>query len=84
MSQTSDTQNTEKAWPGNNDRDGNDDHDGQADHEDDDKSEKDAAPPTAVESWEGLVSVRTPPNEPTRETHQTPALETEIQVRNQN
>ena len=49
-SQTSDTQNREKAWPGNNDRDGNDDHDGQADHEDDDKSEKDAAPPTAVES----------------------------------
>ena len=38
MSQTSDTQNTEKAWPGNNDRDGNDDHDGQADHEDGDKS----------------------------------------------
>ena len=40
--------------------------------------------PPAVESREGLVSVRTPPNEPTRETHQTPALETEIQVRNQN
>ena len=38
MFQTSDTQNREKAWPGNNDRDGNDDHDGQADHEDDDKS----------------------------------------------
>ena len=45
MFQTSDTQNREKAWPGNNDRDGNDDHDGQADHEDGDKSEKDAAPP---------------------------------------